>query len=152
MGYERNEKGEICCPHCNVTKNAVNTMYYHIKREHTKNFDHQCDHCEYKTYSKSILDQHVRNQHHDKITIDNVSTETMRTFSCPFCKEAPTTKGNLIQHIARNHATYISDYKTNKNCQHCTKELKSAPSYYYHCLKCIPATPELKERIEKAIK
>jgi transcription elongation factor Elf1 len=153
--YARNEDKLLCCPFCDRVEEHANTLYYHIKREHEKKFDYECKYCEYKTYSKSILDQHIKNKHPEKLINHTSSQNLLKNYSCPICNTESTSKGNLKTHIARNHATWIQEYKPNKSCQHCTTQLKSATSYYYHCLSCIPVPDSGKnvyEQFKKSIK
>lgn len=149
--YIRNEHDELCCPFCDRKEEHANTLYYHIKRDHDKKFDHPCKHCDHKTYSKSLLDQHIKNKHPESL-----SSNQIKTFDCVFCSTKSSSKGNLRTHIARTHAPWIQEHKTNKLCQSCGCLQKSSTSYYYHCITCVkPKEGEFinqYEMITKAIK
>ena len=36
--YQKNANNEFVCPHCQIVKKHQNTMHYHIKRDHEKDF------------------------------------------------------------------------------------------------------------------
>jgi hypothetical protein len=160
--YTRNNNNEICCNLCSkvVAPGKESTMHYHIKRQHQERLDHVCKYCDnYKTYQKSLLDQHIKNNHADKLILHTQSINMLKSYDCPFCPVKSTNKGNLKTHLARNHANWIEEYRPNKFCQHCgaggkdNKAAKSATSYYYHCLTCVPATDnEVSEKIKLALK
>jgi hypothetical protein len=160
--YTRNNNNEICCNLCNlvVSGDKASTMHYHIKRQHQERLDHVCKYCDnYKTYQKSLLDQHIKNNHGDKLILHTQSINMLKSYDCPFCPVKSTNKGNLKTHLARNHADWIEEYRPNKCCQHCGaggkdgKAAKSATSYYYHCLTCVPSTDNaVSEKIKMALK
>ena len=160
--YTRNNNNEICCNLCNlvVPADKASTMHYHIKRQHQERLDHVCKYGDnYKTYQKSLLDQHIKNNHADKLILHTQSINMLKSYDCPFCPVKSTNKGNLKTHLARNHAEWIETYHANKCCQHCGaggkdgKAAKSATSYYYHCLDCVPSTDNaVSEKIKLALK
>jgi|APCry1669189034_1035192.scaffolds.fasta_scaffold83512_2 hypothetical protein len=141
--YERNNDGKVCCPFCDHVEVNANTLHYHIKRKHDKIFDHPCPYCIDKAfYSKSNLDQHIKTAHPENLINHTTSHAMLKNYDCPFCDIKSSSKGNLKTHIARNHAPWINEYRPNKPCQHCTATTKSATSYYYHCIKCVPVPTE----------
>ena len=111
--YTRNNNNEICCNLCNlvVPADKASTMHYHIKRQHQERLDHVCKYCDnYKTYQKSLLDQHIKNNHGDKLILHTQSLNMLKSYDCPFCPVKSTNKGNLKTHLARNHAKWIAVY------------------------------------------
>ena len=163
MYCHRNNQNEICCNKCSYILPAdspTSTMFYHNKRVHEKTMDHVCKYCDnYSTYQKGLLDQHIKNNHADKLILHTQSVAMLKNYDCPFCPVKSTNKGNLKTHLARNHADWIEEYRPNTCCQHCGaggkdgKAAKSATSYYYHCLTCVPSPDgAVAEKIKAALK
>ena len=98
--YTRNTDGHFVCPHCNVVKNKQNTMHYHIKRNHEKNFPFECKQCsenpkflQRSSYLHHLATNHPENPHPTETEKNQYATTE---FACPCCTHKTHTKANVI--------------------------------------------------------
>lgn len=146
--YQRDEAGLYVCPHCDVREVHQNTMHYHIKGVHEKDFPFECACCEGEKAEKprflqrcSWL-QHLATRHpdtpHPSETERNPYADVQFDCPAPGCKHHTHTKANLLIHFARTHSKdWIPAFdKTAKACTECKKECKSSTAYLHHAIKC----------------
>lgn len=147
--YIKNELGHFQCSHCNKTCEKQNTMYYHIKKNHSEEFKFTCPHCEDPKHfvQKSAYLQHLASAHAEFEKEEENPYLTME-FSCPCCDHTAKTKANILVHYARTHArdwvpTFEKNNETKKcSCKGCAKEFPSSTGYYYHAIGCLTPVPE----------
>jgi hypothetical protein len=140
--YIKNDAGHYQCPHCDKTCEKQNTMYYHIKKNHSEDFKFTCPHCEESKHfvQKSAYLQHLASTHPDLAEEDNPYLTV--EFKCPTCDHTAKTKANILVHYARTHArdwipTFEKSAETKKcACKGCQKEFPSSTGYYYHAVGC----------------
>jgi hypothetical protein len=147
--YTRNTDGNFVCPHCNVVKNKQNTMHYHIKRNHEKNFPFECKQCsenpkflQRSSYLHHLATNHPENPHPTETEKNQYATTE---FACPCCTHKTHTKANVIIHYARTHCNeWIPSYAKDTNCTGCMKTFHSSSAYLYHSVSCFlkNATPD----------
>lgn len=141
--YQRDEAGLYICPHCDVREVHQNTMYYHIKGIHEKDFPFECACCEGEKprfLQRCSWLQHLATRHpetpHPSETEKNPYADVH--FDCPACKHQTHTKANLLIHFARTHSKdWIPAFdKSVSACTGCKKECKSSTAYLHHAIKC----------------
>ncbi len=135
--YQRNDNGELMCPHCPFTAAKANasTMHYHV-RKHEEKFTHTCQHCEFKTFFQNKLDYHMAAKHPD------VKQETqIHALKCPFpnCTFQSLTKGNCLIHFMRKHCKQEVEQLLGQGgtCRNCGQEFQSNTAFQYHASSCI---------------
>ena len=146
--YTRDDAGLYVCPHCDVREVHQNTMYYHIKGVHDKDFAFECTHCldKPKFLQRCSWLQHLATKHpkdpHPSDTERNPYADVK--YDCPACTHDTHTKANLLIHFARTHCKeWIPAFeKTTKICTGCKKQCNSSTAYLHHAVKCfLPKAP-----------
>lgn len=148
--YVRNDAGEYVCPHCPKVTAKQNTMYYHIKKQHTQDLPFACTRCTAapKFLQKSSYLHHLATVHSDDLKLkekekellgDTVNPFATVSFTCPSaeCDHSTHTKSNLKIHYARTHAKeWIPAYVRGEACGSCNRQFPSSSAYLYHSLDC----------------
>lgn len=145
ISYIKSETGLFQCPHCNKQCEKQNTMYYHIKKNHSEDFKYVCEYCDpsdpKKFVQKSAYQQHVANCHYERIKhsnsgVDNPYIGVQK--HCPSCDHCTNTKANLLVHYARSHCKdWIPPYNKDVPCKGCGKDFSSSTAYLYHAIQCM---------------
>lgn len=142
--YMRNAAGEFVCPHCPKVCEKQNTMYYHIKKNHTNDLPFKCEKCvgTPRFLQKSAYLHHCAQVHPEAAAGDAESTNPYVgvSVSCPAtgCGHSTHTKANLLIHYARNHCKeWIPAYSKSAACTGCSKTFASSSAYLYHALTCL---------------
>lgn len=144
--YVRNDAGHFVCPHCSVVKEKQNTMYYHIKKNHEKDFPFECTHCDThpKFLQKSAYLHHLATMHADIPDPEGEKNPYAGIeFSCPSdgCEHTTHTKANMMIHYIRNHCKdWIPSFAKGAACTCCKGEFGSSSAYYYHAAQCFKGT------------
>ena len=148
--YIRNENGQFVCPHCGITKDNQNTMFYHMQR-HEGKLPHECPTCQKGFVQKQELQIHIL-KNHPVNTVDN-------NIYCPHgdCTFCDVRKGNVRTHYMRKHVTEYLDgimekTTTGYHCELCDQTMSSAAGFYYHLYGCFVAAqvaPELAAEMEE---
>ena len=136
--YIKDENGHFICPHCGITKENQNTMFYHMQR-HEGKLPHECGICKKGFIQKTELQLHTL-KYHPVTTTDN-------KVHCPIdgCDFADIRKGNVRTHLMRKHAgPYIETVvgrtpAGNWCCGRCNATISSASGFYYHLFTCAVA-------------
>lgn len=143
--YVKNEAGHFQCPHCEKTCEKQNTMYYHIKKNHTNDYKFVCNHCEGDARNfiqKSAYLQHMAIAHPD-VEIEEDNPYAGKEFNCPSCDHTAKTKANIVVHFARTHCKeWIPAFTKECKCTGCQKDFKSSTAYLYHAVSCIKPIPQ----------
>ncbi len=148
--YIKDENGHFLCPHCGVTKENQNTMYYHMQR-HEGRLPHECGICKKGFIQKTELQLHTLKYH----PVDEAPAKT----ACPIdgCDFADYRKGNVRTHLMRKHAAPLLEEiisrtaAGNWHCACCEATIGSAAGFYYHLYGCaagvLPADSEIGQAI-----
>lgn len=149
--YIRNEAGHFVCPHCDKVTEKQNTMYYHVKKNHTKDLPFECKKCSDapRFLQKSSYLHHLATIHPEDAHSTDVGENPYAgvSYSCPAegCDHNTHTKANLLIHYARTHCKdWIPGYNKGSACSGCKKEFNSSSAYLYHSISCLikSATPD----------
>jgi hypothetical protein len=153
--YTRNNEGNYVCPHCNKICTKQNTMYYHIKKQHSQDLPFQCDRCEAhpKFLQRSSYLHHLATIHSDDLQLKETETALVGTtnpyanssFTCAVCEHTTHTKSNIQIHVARTHCKdWIPAFVKDDPCEGCQRTFRSSSAYLYHSLGCFQhrATPD----------
>lgn len=141
--YMRNETGEFVCPHCPKVCEKQNTMYYHIKKNHTNDLPYKCEKCvgTPRFLQKSAYLHHCARVHPEISSTDSEKNPYAGvTVACPAtgCSHSTHTKANILIHYARNHCKeWIPAYSKSAACAGCSKTFASSSAYLYHALTCL---------------
>ena len=151
--YIRNDEGNYVCPNCPKITQHQNTMYYHIKKEHTKDLPFECKLCVAlpRFLQKSSYLHHLATLHPEMPDDDTGCKNPYAgvTYACPSCDHISHTKSNTRIHYARNHAKdWIPTY-TKDPCGSCGKECASSSSYLYHAIDCFPVPEDHKSILSR---
>ena len=136
--YQKNVDGTYRCPHCGISKNRQNTMYYHIKT-HEGHLPFQCSHCDKEFLQAATLAIHIAARH---------AAVTAAAFACPCCPFKSLTKSNRAIHYLRKHcADEVTAFQARQThsltCGACQKVCNSSTAYLYHvAAKCLPLSHE----------
>ena len=146
--YIRTEDGQFQCPHCQKVCAKQNTMYYHIKKNHTDDHKFVCEHCPAedarKFIQKSAYLQHIATAHPEMCKKEE-NPYIGVCFHCPHsdCGHDAKTKANILVHFARTHCKdWIPAYGKETACIGCQKTFASSTAYLYHAIGCIKPVPE----------
>jgi len=148
--YVRNNDGHYVCPHCNEVKEKQNTMYYHIKKQHSQDLPFQCNRCATcpKFLQRSSYLHHLATIHSDNLKLndkekeligDSINPFAKVSFKCPSdgCEHNTHTKANLLIHYARTHAKeWIPVFAKGSACEGCQGSFPSSSAYLYHSIGC----------------
>ena len=137
--YIRNTEGEYVCPHCPKITAKQNTMYYHIKKNHTDDIPFSCEKClgHPRFLQKSAYQHHVATIHPEDAIIAVNPYAGVRV-CCPSCDHSTHTKSNILIHYARTHCKeWIPAYSKNETCNGCDKSFASSSAYLYHAISCL---------------
>ena len=142
--YLRNEAGEFVCSHCPKICAKQNTMYYHIKKNHTDDAPFKCEKCvgTPRFLQKSAYLHHCA-QVHPETAKEEPNPYAGVAFSCPAvgCEHSTHTKANILIHYARTHCKeWIPGYSKSAACAGCSKTFASSSAYLYHALTCLKAS------------
>ena len=143
--YVKNADGHFVCPDCGKVTEKQNTMYYHIKKNHTNDMPFKCDKC---VGTPRFLQKSAYLHHCAQIHPTTTTTETDKetnpyvgvSFSCPAagCDHSTHTKANILIHYARTHCKeWIPAYSKSATCAGCSKTFASSSAYLYHALNCL---------------
>jgi hypothetical protein len=142
--YIRNADGHFVCPHCEKVTEKQNTMYYHIKKNHTKDLPFECKKCDGcpRFLQKSSYLHHLATIHPEEAKMTEVGENPYAGVSvaCPAagCDHSTHTKANLLIHYARSHCkAWIPSYSKGSSCGACKKEFNSSSAYLYHTISCM---------------
>jgi hypothetical protein len=142
--YIKNADGHFVCPHCAKVTEKQNTMYYHIKKNHTKDLPFECTRCDDhpRFLQKSSYLHHLATIHPDsaKATEHGENPYAGVSYSCPdsCCTHSTHTKANLLIHYARTHCkTWIPSFTKGSTCSGCSKEFNSSSAFLYHSISCL---------------
>lgn len=141
--YIKNADGHFVCPDCGKVTEKQNTMYYHIKKNHTKDLPFECKKCSDapRFLQKSSYLHHLATLHPEDATADCGSNPYAGvSFGCVFegCDHSTHTKANLLIHIARSHCkSWIPTFAKGSSCGGCKKEFNSSSAYLYHSIGCL---------------
>lgn len=142
--YIRNADGFFVCPDCGKVTEKQNTMYYHIKKNHTKDLPFECKKCEEcpRFLQKSSYLHHLATIHPDDAECeDGKNPYAGVSYACPHtgCAHSTHTKANLQIHYARSHCkAWIPGFSKGSSCSSCKKEFASSSSaYLYHSISCL---------------
>lgn len=152
--YVRNAEGQYVCPDCGKITAHQNTMYYHIKKEHTKDLPYECKLCTNKFLQKSSYLHHLATMHPDTPHDGDCCSENPYAgvkHTCPCCEHSSHTKANIRIHFARSHAkAWIPAFdKTAPSCTGCGKVCASSSAYLYHALDCFKAPLDYSSMVER---
>lgn len=146
--YIRLENGHFQCPHCPKVCSKQNTMYYHIKKTHDRDFRFECTHCVKapKFVQKSAYLQHIA-VCHPEIAEENSEANPYAgvSWGCahPDCTHTTKTKANILVHFARTHCKdWIPAFTKDISCKQCTKTFASSTAYFYHSISCVKPIPD----------
>lgn len=140
--YIKNADGHFVCPDCaKVTKNQ-NTMYYHIKKNHTNDLPFQCKKCtdEPRFLQKSAYLHHMATIHAEEPTPETGEENPYAgvKVTCPSCDHSTHTKANMLIHYARVHCKdWIPTFTKTSACKGCEKTFGSSSAYLYHSIGCL---------------
>lgn len=139
--YVRNDDGHFVCPDCGKVTEKQNTMYYHIKKNHTKDLPFECKKCagcprflQKSSYLHHLATIHPEDDGGESNPYAGVS------YTCPFgdCGHSTHTKANLLIHYARSHCkAWIPSFTKDCKCSGCKKEFASSSAYLYHSVSCL---------------
>ena len=150
--YQKNANDEFVCPHCQVVKKKQNTMHYHIKRDHEKDFPYDCKQCPNKPkfLQRSSYLHHLATNHPDTPhpSERDANPYAKIQFSCPSCEHKTHTKSNLAIHFVRTHCPSIPNYTKDDPCVNCQKVFRSSSAYLYHASTCFHAQESMLSRIK----
>lgn len=141
--YIRNDDGHFVCPDCGKVTEKQNTMYYHIKKNHTKDLPFECKKCADcpRFLQKSSYLHHLATLHPESAHIDGVTNPYAGvSYKCLFdgCDHNTHTKANLFIHMARTHCkSWIPSFSKGSACSSCKKEHNSSSAYLYHAVNCL---------------
>jgi transcription elongation factor Elf1 len=153
--YIRNQNGDYACPHCNKISPNQNTMYYHIKKQHSQDLPYQCSRCTNapKFLQRSSYLHHMATIHSDDLKLKEKEAALVgesnpyaeSSFSCPSCDHKTHTKANIQIHFARLHCKeWIPSFTKDEACEGCNRTFRSSSAYLYHSMTCFSnrATPD----------
>jgi hypothetical protein len=141
--YIKNAEGHFVCPHCEKVTEKQNTMYYHVKKNHTKDLPFQCKKCSDapRFLQKSSYLHHLATIHpEDADTEEGENPYVGVSFTCPAseCAHSTHTKANLLIHYARTHCkAWIPSFSKGSVCGGCKKEFNSSSAFLYHSISCL---------------
>ena len=140
--YIKNADGHFVCPHCDKVTEKQNTMYYHVKKNHTKDLPFECKKCvdTPRFLQKSSYLHHLATIHPDEATdVEGGSNPYAGvSFKCNDCDHSTHTKANLLIHYARAHCrTWIPTYSKSSECSGCKKSFNSSSAFLYHSISCL---------------
>ena len=139
--YIKNEDGHFVCPHCEKVCPKQNTMYYHVKKNHTQDLPFQCKKCddEPRFLQKSSYLHHLATHHPKDAAPDGGANPYVGVkFNCPSCTHTTHTKANMLIHYARTHCKdWIPSFTKSSACKSCAKTFKSSSAYLYHAIGCL---------------
>lgn len=145
LKYIRTAEGNFQCPHCDKITEKQNTMYYHVKKNHTDDLPYQCKKCEGspRFLQKGSYLLHLAAVHPDDADDDGKTNPYAGvSYSCSFegCSHSSQTKANVLIHFARSHCkSWIPGFTKGCACSGCAKEFNSSSAYLYHCVSCLSA-------------
>ena len=138
--YAKDAEGLYMCPHCDIKEVHQNTMFYHIKGVHEKDFPFECAHCPETRFLQRcswlhhLATQHPNNPHPSAVELNPYAGKEVH---CPSCDMTSHTKGNVEIHYARSHCKdWIPVFTKGKACEGCNKVWKSSSAYLHHAMRC----------------
>lgn len=143
LKYIRTEDGRFQCPHCEKITEKQNTMYYHVKKNHTEDLPYQCKKCagcprflQKGSYLLHLAAIHPEDAHDGETKNPYAGV----SYTCPSegCDHSSHTKANVLIHFARSHCkAWIPGFTKGSSCAACSKEFNSSSAYLYHCIGCL---------------
>jgi len=141
--YVKDADGKYMCPHCPVKEVNQNTMFYHIKGIHEKDFPFECAHCPQETrflqrcsWLHHLATKHPKTPHPSDTELNPYAGKKI---ACPVssCDLKSHMKGNVLIHYARTHCKeWIPGFTKGKACEGCSKVYGSSSAYLHHAMKC----------------
>lgn len=155
--YIKNSCGHFVCPHCDKVCAKQNTMYYHIKKNHTQDLPFQCKKCgdEPRFLQKCSYLHHLATHHPEDAIPEECGSNPYIgvTFSCPSCTHTTHTKANMLIHYARTHCKdWIPSFTKSADgcsCKGCAKTFNSSSAYLYHAIGCLDVPTTHAEMISR---
>lgn len=88
-----------------------------------------CHHCDYRTYKKSSLINHILRNHVPRKT----SLAYFQRFTCDYCNKKTSSKRNMLDHIKSKHLPPDPDFN---KCKKCGKNFNLRSSLQRHFKLC----------------
>ena len=145
LKYIRTAEGHFQCPHCDKVTEKQNTMYYHVKKNHTEDLPFQCKKCADcpRFLQKGSYLLHLAAVHPEDADDEGKTNPYAGvSYTCSFegCGHSSQTKANVLIHFARSHCkSWIPSFTKGCVCSGCAKEFNSSSAYLYHCVSCLGA-------------
>ena len=107
----------VPCTLCDKTFSRQDDRDRHVNVTHMGHKPHQCEKCEYRASSLSLINSHMNHKHSD-----------VKDFTCQLCDYAGKTKHALKLHVKRMHSELVQRYQ----CNECSFQTLSEERYRHH--------------------
>ena len=102
----------------------------HIRRDHGEQQPHNCEHCNFTSSSKAMLNRHIERNHGEQ-----QPQEMRKRYTCDKCEFITTSTSILTKHREIQHKQKLIKTSKRKTCEVCNKRFNKEITYNSHMKK-----------------